>query len=156
LYRVRLPPTMSAPSEGFVNLQRVVLAEPEMGEAIQILALELYEDGVAVRWGSLPSGSGAMPQIAEEAWLDPVQLLSLTYGAFPSDLPRPLPETVEVDELNPFGLVLTLRDDLQTSYELAGSSGGMLLGKTYFTPAIPPGATWLEVVVEYGIVRFEL
>ncbi len=86
---------MSAPSEGFEDLQRVVLAEPQTGEAIQILALELYDDGVAVRWGSLSSGSGGMPQVAEEAWLDPVQLLQMTYGAFPSDLPRPLPETVE-------------------------------------------------------------
>jgi hypothetical protein len=32
-----------------------------------------------------------------------------------------MPETVEEDELNPFGLTLTPRDDLQTSYELAGS-----------------------------------
>ena len=147
---------MSAPSEGFEDLQRVVLAEPQTGEAIQILALELYEDGVAVRWGSLSSGSGGMPQVAEEAWLDPVQLLQMTYGAFPSDLPRPMPETIEDDELNPLGRMLTVRDDLQTSYELAGSSGGMLLGKTYFTPVIPPRATWLEVFVEYGIVRFDL
>ena len=147
---------MSAPSEGFVNLRRVVVAEPQADAAIQILALELYEDGVAVRWGSLPSGSGAMPRIAEEAWLDPVQLLSLTYGAFPSDLPRPMPETLEDAELNPLGLTLTVGDDLRTSYTFVGSSGGMLLGKTYFTPAIPPEATWLEVLVEHGIVRFEL
>jgi len=147
---------MSAPSEGFENLQRVVLAEPQTGEAIQILALELYEDGVAVRWGSLPSGSGARPRIAEEAWLDPVQLLQATYGAFPGDLPRPMPETLEDEELNPLGRTLRVRDDLRTSYELAGSSGAMLLGKAYFTPAIPAEATWLDVVVEYGIVRFEL
>jgi hypothetical protein len=147
---------MSAPREGFLNLQRVVLVEPQTGEAIQVLALELYDDGFAVRWGSLPSGPGAMPQIAEEAWLDPIQLVSLTWGAFPSDLPRPMPETVEEDELNPLGLTLTLRDDLQTSYELAGSSGGMLLGKTYFTPAIPAEATWVEVFVKHGTVRFEL
>jgi hypothetical protein len=147
---------MSAPSEGFLTLQRVVLAEPQTGEAIQILALELYEDGFAVRWGALPSGPGAMPQIAEEAWLDPVQLLSLTWGAFPSELPRPMPETVEEDELNPLGLTLTVGDDLQTSHELVGSSGGMLLGKTYFTPAIPAEATRLEVFVKHGSVRFEL
>jgi hypothetical protein len=48
------------------------------------------------------------------------------------------------------------RDDLQTGYELAGSSGGTLLGKTYFTPAIPPEAAWLEVLVEDGTIRFGL
>ena len=133
-----------------------MLAEPQTGEVIQILGLELHDDGVAVRWGTLPSRPGGMPQIADEAWLDPVQLLSLTYGAYPSELPRPMPETIEEDELNPFGLTLTLGDDLQTRYEPAGSSGGMLLGKTYFTPAIPAEATWLEVSVKHGIVRFEL
>ena len=145
---------MSAPSKGFLNLQRVVLAEPQTGEAIQILGLELYDDGVAVRWGTLPSRPGGMPQIIEQAWLDPVQLLSLTYGAYPSELPRPMPETIEEDELNPFGLTLALGDDLQTRYEPAGSSGGMLLGKTYFTPAIPAEATWLEVSVKHGVVHF--
>ena len=56
---------MSAPSKGFLNLQRVVLAEPQTGEAIQILGLELYDDGVAVRWGTLPSRPRGMPQVAE-------------------------------------------------------------------------------------------
>ena len=51
--------------------------------------------------------------------------------------------------------MLTVGDDLQTSYELAGSSGGMLLGKTYFMPVIPPEATWLEVLW-IRTVRFEL
>ena len=32
----------------------------------------------------------------------------------------------------------------------------MLLGKGYFTPAIPAAATWLEVFAKHGIVRFEL
>jgi hypothetical protein len=77
-------------------------------------------------------------------------------GAYPSELPRPMPETIEEDELNPFGLTLTLGDDLQTRYEPVGSSGGMLLGKTYFTPAIPAEATWLEVSVKHGIVHFGL
>jgi hypothetical protein len=43
---------MSAPREGFPSLQRVVLAEPQTGEAIQILALELYGDGFAFVGGA--------------------------------------------------------------------------------------------------------
>jgi hypothetical protein len=74
-----------------------------------------------------------MPQTAEEVALDPVQFMSLTWGAFPRELPGPFPDTFE-----------------------AGSSGETLRRLTYFTPAIPAESTWLEVCSESGIVRFDL
>jgi hypothetical protein len=117
----------------FLNLRRVVLAEPQTGEAIRILALELYEDGFAIRW-ALPSGPGPGPQTAEEAGLNPFGLMSLT-----------------------------LRDDLGTHYEHAAMFSGSLGGPTstnggisYFTPAIPDEATSLEVLVKDGFVHFDL
>jgi hypothetical protein len=70
-------------------------------------------------------------------------------GSFPSELPGPFPDTFEEFALHP-------RDDVQTSYELAGSSGETLRRLTYFTPAIPAESTWLEVCSESGIVRFDL
>jgi hypothetical protein len=59
---------------------------------------------------------------------------------------------------------LTLRDDLGTHYDHAGMFSGSLDGGqsgasggvSYFTPAIPDEATWLEVLVADGFVRFDL
>jgi hypothetical protein len=126
---------MASEGEGrFLNLRRVVLAEPQTGEAIRILALELYDDGFAVRW-ALPSGPGSGPETAEEAGLNPYGLMSLT-----------------------------LHDDLGTSYEqvsmfsgsVGGGVGGASGGVTFYAPAIPDEATSLEVLVKDGFIRFDL
>jgi hypothetical protein len=44
---------------------------------IRILALEIYDDGFALRW-VLPSGPGDSPMTAEEAGPNPLGLMSLT------------------------------------------------------------------------------
>jgi hypothetical protein len=105
---------------------RVIRVEPQAGDSIRIIALELHDVGFALRW-ALPTGLGPLPESAKEA------------------------------RLNPFGLMsLTLRDDLGTQYQHAGIRGERLGGVSFFKPAIPAEATWLEIFVKDGIVRFEL
>lgn len=142
--------TKSSGGARFQNLQRIVPAEPQPDEAIQVLGLELYDDGLAIRWGELPGG----PSI-DNAGLNPVQLASETFGAFPSILPDPFPETISKDPGNPLGLT-DVSDDLGTRYEPAGSSGEAIRGLAYFTPAIPDEATWLEIRITDGTIRFDL
>lgn len=67
---------MAEADEGFLNLVRVVPAQPQDDAEIRILALELYEDGFIIRH-VLPSGL-QMPTSAEEAGLNPHGLMSLT------------------------------------------------------------------------------
>lgn len=115
----------------FLNLRRVVVAEPQAGEAIRILALEIYDDGFAIRW-ALPSGPGPMPASPEAARLNPSGLMSLP-----------------------------VRDDVGTTYYYAGMLGGAIPvaaggGISFYTPVIPGEASWLEVLVGEGFVRFEL
>jgi hypothetical protein len=122
---------MATRGEGeFLTLRRVVLAEPQTGEAIRILALEIYGDGFAIRW-ALPSSPGPMPASPEEAGLNPSGFI-------------PLP----------------LRDDVGTRYYYAGMLGGTTPGGgggiSFYTPAIPDESSWLEVRVKDGFVRFEL
>jgi hypothetical protein len=115
----------------FLNLRRVVVAEPQTGEAIRILALEMYDDGFAIRW-ALPSRSGP--------------ILASPEGAAP----------------NPTGLMsLPVRDDVGTRYYYAGMLGGSIPvaaggGISFYTPAIPGEASWLEVLVRDEFFRFEL
>jgi hypothetical protein len=115
----------------FLNLRRVVVAEPQTGEAIRILALEIYDDGFAIRW-ALPSR------------------------------PAPMPASPEAAGLNPSGFIpLPLRDDVGTSYYYAGMLGGSIPvaaggGISFYTPAIPDEASWLEVLVREEFVRFAL
>ena len=46
---------MAARDQGeFPNLKRVLLAEPQTSEAIRILALEMYDDGFAIRPSEQP------------------------------------------------------------------------------------------------------
>jgi hypothetical protein len=123
---------MAAREEGgFPNLLRVVVAEPQSGQAIRILALEIYDDGFAIRW-ALPSGPGPMPASPEAGGLNPS-------GFIP----------------------LRLRDDAGTRYYYAGMFGGTTPGAagggiSFYTPAIPDEASLLEVLVGDGFVRFEL
>jgi len=115
----------------FLDLRRVVVAEPQTGDAMRILALEIYDDGSAIRW-ALPSGPGPMPASPEAA------------------------------RLNPLGFIpLPLRDDVGTHYYYAGMLGGTTHGAagggiSFYTPAIPDEASWLEVLVGEEFVRFEL
>jgi hypothetical protein len=115
----------------FLNLRRVLVAEPQTGEAIRILAVEVYDDGFAIRW------------------------------AVPSR-PEPMSASPEAAAVNPSGLMsLTLRDDIGTRYYYAGMLGGTIPvaaggGITFYTPTIPDEASWLEVFVREGSVRFEL
>jgi hypothetical protein len=51
---------------------------------------------------------------------------------------------------------LTLRDDLGTGYEHAGMFGGALGGISFYKPAIPSEASWLDVLIKDGFVRFDL
>jgi hypothetical protein len=122
--RVIVPGVQSSP---FLNLRRVIRAQPQTDEEIRILALEIYEDGLAIRY-ALPSGLGEGPASAEEAGFNPMGLMSLT-----------------------------LRDDLGTAYGIsAGGAAWTLGGISYFTPAIPADAAWLEVMTKAGVVRFDL
>jgi hypothetical protein len=115
----------------FLNLRRVVVAEAQTGEAIRILALEIYDDGFAIRW-ALPSR------------------------------PEPMPASPEAAALNPSGLMsLPVCDDIGTRYYYAGMLGGSIPvaaggGISFYTPAIPDDASWLEVLVREGTVRFQL
>jgi hypothetical protein len=115
----------------FLNLKRVVVAEPQTGEAIRILALEIYDDGFAIRW-ALPGR------------------------------PEPMSASPETAALNPSGLMsLPVRDDVGTTYYYAGMLGGTIPvaaggGISFYTPAIPDEASWLEVLVREGFVRFAL
>jgi hypothetical protein len=115
----------------FLNLRRVVVAEPQAGEVIRILALEIYDDGFAIRW-ALPSRPEPMPASPEAAPLNPSGLMSLP-----------------------------VRDDAGTRYYYAGMLGGSIPaaaggGISFYTPAIPDETSWLEVLVREGVVRFEL
>jgi len=115
----------------FLNLRRVVVAKPQAGEAIRILALEIYDDGFAIRW-ALPSRPGPMLASPERAALNPSGLMSLP-----------------------------VRDDLGTRYYYAGMLGGSIPvaaggGISFYTPAIPDESSWLEVLVREEFVRFEL
>jgi hypothetical protein len=57
---------------------------------------------------------------------------------------------------------LTLQDDLRTRYESAGmfaggtADGSTFGGVSFFKPAIPAQASWLDVLVKDGFVRFDL
>jgi hypothetical protein len=110
----------------FVNLIRVLIAERQSDEEIRILALEIYEDGFALRF-ALPSGLGPTPKTAEEVAINSHGLMSLT-----------------------------LRDDIGTTYERAGRIAGPEGGIDYYTPAIPDAASFLEVFTRGGVVRFDL
>lgn len=115
----------------FLNLRRVVVAEPQTGEVIRILALEIYDDGFAIRW-AVPSRPAPMPASPEAAAVNPSGLMSLP-----------------------------VRDDVGTRYYYAGMLGGSIPvaaggGISFYTPAIPNETSWLEVLVREGVVRFEL
>jgi hypothetical protein len=113
---------------GFLSLLRVLIAPSQTDDEVRVLALEIYEDGFIIRW-ALPAGMQP-PESGEEAAMNPMGLTSLT-----------------------------LRDDLGTSYEMVGMTGGggrATQGFTLFTPPIPSRATWLDVLVKAGFVRFEL
>jgi hypothetical protein len=137
----------------FRNLRRIVPADPQAGEAIQVLALEFYDEGVAVRWGALPSEQGGLPGVVETGGLDPVQLSTWTFGAMTE--PGAFPEALDEPGVSPLGHV-RVADDLQTSYESAGWSGEALRGSAYFTPAIPDEASWVEVSARAGVLRIDL
>jgi hypothetical protein len=110
----------------FLTPVRVIRVEPQAGDSIRIIALELHDVGFAVRW-ELPTGLGPLPESAKEAGLNPFGLISLT-----------------------------LRDDLGTQYQHAGIRGERLGGVSLFKPAIPAEAGWLEIFIKDGIVRFDL
>ena len=118
-------------ADEFLNLRRVLVAEPQTGEALRVLALEIYDDGFAIRW-ALPSRREPMPASPEAAAINPTGMMTLT-----------------------------LRDDVGTRYYYAGMLGGTIHvaaggGITFYTPTIPDEASWLEVFVREEVVRFEL
>ena len=115
----------------FLNLRRVLLAEPQTGETIRVLTLEIYDDGFAIRW-AVPSRPEPMPASPEAATVNPTGMMSLT-----------------------------VRDDIGTRYYYAGMLGGTIPvaaggGITFYTPTIPDEASWLEVLVGEGSVRLQL
>ena len=106
--------------EGFLNLERVLVAPPQSDDEIRILALEVYDDGFIIRH-AMPGGMGEMPTSAEEAGLNPMGLMSLT-----------------------------LRDDLGTGYEMVSMTAGGTHGFAMFRPASLPARSGLKCWLRAG------
>jgi hypothetical protein len=113
----------------FLELIRIIQAEPQRDDDIRILALELYNDGFIIRY-VLPRGVGESPKTPAEATLNPMGLASLS-----------------------------VRDDVGTAYAIVGGGAGgapAAHGMTRYVPAVPGEASWLEVMTAGGLVRFDL
>jgi hypothetical protein len=113
----------------FLELIRIIQAEPQRDDDIRILALELYNDGFIIRY-VLPRGLGEGPRTPAEATLNPMGLASLS-----------------------------VRDDVGTAYAIVGGGAGgapAAHGMTRYVPAVPGEASWLEVMTAGGLVRFDL
>jgi hypothetical protein len=112
------------------HFRRVLTAEPQSQSGVQILAVELYADGLIVHY--------TFDQ-------DPESTESTESGE-PFGNPRRMTQ-------------ISLEDDLGTEYyESDGGEGGVQVfhGARAFTPAIPEAASLLRVSARGGTVEFTL
>jgi hypothetical protein len=135
------------PGFGGAEFLRALAVPPQTGAAVQILAVELYDDGLVVSftyddpvdvWGPVPLEyydlAGVEPPIEE--------LLAEAEAAGGNLAPN-----------------VSVSDDLGTRYVWSGGSrGGVKVahGGTNFTPAVPAAATRLVVSSYAGTVEVDL
>jgi hypothetical protein len=137
------------PGERFEGseLRRVPTVPRQQGSPVQILAVELYDDGVVVCF----------------AYDDPVDVelnIPLEFydraGREPP-LDRLLAEArAQGGNLRP---AISVRDDLSTEYHDAGSAEGgvqAVHGEKFFTPAPPPGSSRLTISSYAGSVEIDI
>jgi hypothetical protein len=116
-----------------LNLRRVLVAPKGFNhEDVKVLAIELYDDGLIVRW-VCPGLELPVPDFAD------------------SDT-----ATVETFDLPSF----EVRDDVGTRYRIEGASGGdavgAVRGESVYVPAIPAEARKLTVVTGARSVELNL
>lgn len=98
-----------------------VLPEPSDDPAVKVQSVELYEDGVIVRWRSHHDA----PRVGED------------------------PEDAFFKRVNEWTADSQLVDDAGTDYEFLGGHGsgvGWWRGEITYTPGVPPAATFLEFI----------
>jgi hypothetical protein len=126
---------------------RALAVQPQRGAPFQILAVELYGDGLVVRF---TYDSPVMVQVA-------IPLHFYEMAGVEPPLDKLLAEAEEEEgTLEPN---LSITDDVGTSYRHAGGSRGGLEvahGETSFTPAVPATATHLVVSSYAGTVEVDL
>lgn len=109
---------------------RVLTAEPQSGSEVQLLAAELFDDGLVVHY--------TFDQAAE---------------SIESIMSTELPEGLEA------GSGFRIEDDLGTEYyESGGGSGGVQVvhGAFAFAPAVPPAARMLRISSRGGPIELPL
>jgi hypothetical protein len=129
------------------EFQRALAVAPRPGAAVQILAVELYGDGLAIRY-TYDDPVEVEPTL-------PLHLYELA-GVEP-----PIDELLAEARAEGGNLApnISVRDDLGTSYEGGdGGSGGVQVihGEACFTPAVPSSATRLVVSTYAGDVTVDL
>jgi hypothetical protein len=129
------------------EFKRALAVQPQLGAPVQILAVELYGDGLVVRFSY---DSPVMVQAAI-----PLHFYALAGVKPPLD--RLLAEADEEEgTLEPN---LSVTDDVGTSYRHSGGSRGgvdVAHGDTSFTPAVPATATRLIVSSYAGTAEVDL
>lgn len=122
----------SAPNEDMrkyraLELQRALVAEPQVGDQVRVQGVDLFEDAVRVHF-ALPQGEG---DDEEGSWDQTRMLLTDDVGT----------------EYYPAG----------GGSGGGGGNGWLALhGHNWFTPAVPDGASRLTVATLFGDLTFEL
>ncbi len=135
------------PRFGGREFLRAIAVDPQPGATAQVLAVELYGDGLVVRF----------------TYDDPIDVFSpvpLHYYELAGVEP-PLEELLAEAEAEGGNLEpnLSVRDDLDTRYLWAGSGRGgveVAHGEACFVPAVPAAATRLIVSSYAGAVEIDL
>jgi hypothetical protein len=129
------------------EFRHALAVQPQRGAPVQVLAVELYGDGLVVRF------TYDSPVMAQAA----IPLHFYEIARVDAPLDKLLAEAEEEEgTLEPN---VSVTDDVGTTYRHAGGSrGGMEVahGETSFTPAVPPTATRLVVSSYAGTVEVDL
>jgi hypothetical protein len=126
---------------------RVLAVQPQSGAAAQILAVELFGEGLVVRY-TYDDPVDVRPRI-------PLEFYEL------AEVEPPFEELLAEAEAEGGNLApnISLTDDLGTRYVNAGGGEGgveVAHGEAYFTPAVPAAATRLLVSSYAGTVEVHL
>jgi hypothetical protein len=126
---------------------RALAVRPQPGAAAQILAVDLYGDGLVIH----------------HTYDDPVEVRPMIPLVFYelAEVEPPLEELLAEAEAEGGNLApnISVTDDLGTRYVNAGGGEGRVEvahGETYFTPAVPAAATRLVVSSYAGTVEVDL